>query len=240
MFQQSFLQTSTAAAGLRRRSTFFAIWLQMSLVIALIVVPRMFIQSLPINTPLPVLPTNVVIRSMPMQPASSDTVQTSRSSSAVPTFILSIKPGNPIITGNRGNDGSTDGSSNNIGPNLGNCVGASCLPAMNFRPSEIHLQPTPAPAIFRPSHLDPGMLIHRVEPVYPHIAIIAHQEGEVVLQAIIATDGSISQLHAVLGPVMLRQAALEAVEQWRYKPYVLNGQVVPVETEIHVKFTLQK
>ena len=100
-------------------------------------------------------------------------------------------------------------------------------------------QPTPVKP-FTLSHLDPGMLTHRVEPVYPHIAIVTKQEGTVVLQAVIGTNGRISELHALQGPALLIDSAKSAVSQWRYKPYILNGQAVPVQTEIRVNFTLQR
>ena len=83
-----------------------------------------------------------------------------------------------------------------------------------------------------------GLLIHRVEPVYPPIARAARVQGEVVLSAVIDTNGAIQNLQLVSGHPMLVPAALSAVQQWRYKPYLLNGQPVEVETTITVIFTL--
>jgi protein TonB len=83
-----------------------------------------------------------------------------------------------------------------------------------------------------------GMLIEKTPPAYPPIAKTAHVSGTVELHATIATDGTIKDLHAVSGPVMLRQAALDAVRSWRYKPYKLNNQPVEVETTINVVFSL--
>jgi protein TonB len=59
----------------------------------------------------------------------------------------------------------------------------------------------------------------------------------VILQALIAKDGTVRNLHAVSGPPMLTQAAVDAVKQWHYKPYYLDGQPVEAETQISVKFT---
>ena len=59
-----------------------------------------------------------------------------------------------------------------------------------------------------------------------------------VLQAVISKDGSIQGLKVVSGHPMLAPAALEAVKQWKYKPYFLNGEPVEVETTINVNFTL--
>lgn len=83
-----------------------------------------------------------------------------------------------------------------------------------------------------------GMLIQRTPPDYPPLAKTAHVAGTVELHATISTNGTIKDLHAVSGPVMLRQAALDAVRNWRYKPYKLNDQPVEVETTINVVFTL--
>jgi periplasmic protein TonB len=84
-----------------------------------------------------------------------------------------------------------------------------------------------------------GLLVHRVEPVYPTLARSARVQGEVVLSAIIDTNGQISNLQLVSGHPMLVPAALAAVREWRYKPYLLNGQPVEVETTITVIFSLQ-
>jgi protein TonB len=86
------------------------------------------------------------------------------------------------------------------------------------------------------SQLSEGQLLNRVEPVYPHLAAISGIQGQVKLHAIIGRDGRIQSLSAVSGHPLLVRAALEAVEQWRYRPYVLNGEAVEVETLITVNF----
>jgi len=83
-----------------------------------------------------------------------------------------------------------------------------------------------------------GMLIHKVVPTYPAIARATHTSGAVVLQATISRTGTSENLRVMSGPAMLRQAALDAVKQWRYRPYMLNGQPVEVETAVEVDFTL--
>jgi len=83
-----------------------------------------------------------------------------------------------------------------------------------------------------------GLLIHRVEPTYPTLARAARVQGDVVLSAIISTNGEIQNLQLVSGHPMLVPEAIAAVKQWRYKPYLLNGQPVEVETTITVIFTL--
>jgi protein TonB len=83
-----------------------------------------------------------------------------------------------------------------------------------------------------------GLLVHRVEPTYPQIARTARIAGSVVLTAIISKDGQIEGLTLVSGHPMLAPAAIDAVKQWRYRPYLLNGEPVEVETTITVMFQL--
>ncbi|MFZ0336694.1 MAG: energy transducer TonB [Terracidiphilus sp.] len=83
-----------------------------------------------------------------------------------------------------------------------------------------------------------GMLINKVLPVYPAPARAMRVAGRVELQATISRDGTIEHLRVVDGPVLLQAAALEAVRQWRYRPYLLNGEPVEVETTINVDFKL--
>jgi protein TonB len=90
------------------------------------------------------------------------------------------------------------------------------------------------------THLDPAMLIHRVEPVYPTLPKQLGRSGRVELRAIIATDGTIQSLQVVGGDPLFYQSAMEAVRQWRYSPTVLNGQPVEIDTYISVIYTMQR
>jgi TonB family protein len=83
-----------------------------------------------------------------------------------------------------------------------------------------------------------GFLLTKTEPVYPPIAHQARVQGTVVLSAVISTEGSIETLTLKSGHPMLVQAAIDAVKQWKYKPYLLNNEPVEVDTEIRVNFTL--
>ena len=83
-----------------------------------------------------------------------------------------------------------------------------------------------------------GNLIHRVEPLYPVIAKQIRLQGVVELRALVSSDGTIHQVQVVSGPAILAHAAIEAVNQWKYRPYYLNGTPIAVETQITVKFTL--
>jgi TonB family protein len=83
-----------------------------------------------------------------------------------------------------------------------------------------------------------GLLIHRVQPIYPRSARQYHVQGAVILRAVISKDGRIEDLTPISGPKELIPAAVAAVQQWRYKPYLLEGQPVEVETQIVVRFQL--
>ena len=83
-----------------------------------------------------------------------------------------------------------------------------------------------------------GMVLHKVQPTYPPLARTARVQGSVVLAAVIGKDGAIQNLHVLSGHPLLQQAALEAVKQWRYRPYILNGEPVEVDTQVTVNFTL--
>ena len=101
--------------------------------------------------------------------------------------------------------------------------------------------PPPAPAPTRPlrvSHWAEGNLVYRVQPSYPALAREARIQGTVRLRAIVSKNGTIENLSVLSGHAMLVGSAIEAVRQWRYRPYLLNGEPVEVETEITVNFLL--
>ena len=89
-----------------------------------------------------------------------------------------------------------------------------------------------------PSRLMAGNLVVKTMPQYPAIPKAVGIQGTVVLQATISRGGSIENLRVISGPPMLQQAAIDAVRTWRYKPYLLNGEPVEVETTINVVFNL--
>jgi periplasmic protein TonB len=102
--------------------------------------------------------------------------------------------------------------------------------------------PPPSPETKRVilGHIDAALLTHRVEPAYPQLARQIHRSGKVELHALIAIDGSIQSLQLVSGDPMFVQSAMDAVRQWRYKPTLLNGQPVEIDTFITVIYTLNQ
>jgi len=85
-----------------------------------------------------------------------------------------------------------------------------------------------------------GLIVKKVNPQYPEAAKKAHIQGEVVLRATIGTKGEVENLQVVSGPRELAPAAVEAVKQWKYRPYRKGGRAVEVETDITVNFTLME
>jgi TonB family protein len=83
-----------------------------------------------------------------------------------------------------------------------------------------------------------AQILRQVQPVYPPVANAARITGTVVLHAIIGRDGTVQQLQFVSGPPVLMTAAMDVVKQWVFKPTLLNGNTVEVDTQISVVFTL--
>jgi protein TonB len=114
---------------------------------------------------------------------------------------------------------------------LPNSLGSGTQPVMP-------VAPRPVAAPLRISHISEGNLIRKVLPEYPPLARSARIQGPVVLQAMISKEGVIENLRVVTGHPMLVPAAIDAVRQWRYRPYILNNEPVEVETQITVNFGL--
>ncbi|MGA7291248.1 MAG: energy transducer TonB, partial [Terriglobales bacterium] len=82
------------------------------------------------------------------------------------------------------------------------------------------------------------MLLTKVEPLYPEAAREASTEGLVVLEAVIAPDGSVERLRPLSGPNLLVQSAAQAVHSWKFEPYLSSGKPVAVETTIAIEFRM--
>ncbi len=120
------------------------------------------------------------------------------------------------------------GDSRGSGDRIASIIGS-------YRPAA----PPPPVATHRPpSHMMEGNLIYRVQPRYPLLAIQTRTQGTVLLRAVISKQGTIENLQLISGHPLLVPAAMDAVRQWRYRPYVLNDEPVEVETEVTVKFVL--
>lgn len=87
-----------------------------------------------------------------------------------------------------------------------------------------------------PEEISHALLLHQVIPSYPEQALRAGIHGAVVLHAWVARDGSIRDLKLVQGSLLLGRAAFEAVKQWRYRPYRVNGEIVEMQTSVTIDF----
>jgi len=110
----------------------------------------------------------------------------------------------------------------------GNGMGAAGKP---------HLPPPPAGVLRISGRVMAGQLEKRVEPVYPADSVAVDARGDVVLLATIAKTGEVNDVQVVSGPDRFRDAAMEAVKQWRYKPYLVEGEPVDVQTTIALNFS---
>ncbi len=180
---------------------------------------------------LPPPPTNV----RQARPLASNLLSDGRiiAPKSIPTHteqVVDTVPPPPVDIGQLGvPNGIGDRFARNGVPfGIGNSVGPVAPP------------PPPKPTTNPPriSRMMEGNLIHRVQPQYPALAIMARVQGEVVLRAVIGKDGAIENVQAVSGSPLLLHAAVDAVSQWRYRPYYLNGEPVEVDTQVTVNFVL--
>lgn len=127
-------------------------------------------------------------------------------------------------------NGSTVATSADVGNLLDKLGGAA---STNVRPAAVPRGPVRVSSGVMQGQLDSPIL-----PVYPSIARAAHMQGTVIVAAIVSRTGAIEKLHVLSGPMMLRQAALDAIQRAHYRPFKLNGEPVEVDTTISVVFAL--
>jgi periplasmic protein TonB len=219
---------------IRRRALFFSVVLQSAVLLALVLVP-LFAKpprlGMTITTPMP------PYRSATPTPA---TPIAERGIRPVCIVCISSSPAN-LTPGSRTEPSPVEGAP----PNLGESVPIPCPECITFgqtagpRRSDA-IVASETPRIVHRTHIDPAMLVHRVEPVYPTLPKQLGRSGRVELRAVIAADGTIQSLQVVGGDPLFYQSALDAVGQWRYQPTVLNGQPVEIDTFITVIYNMQR
>ncbi|MBZ5530255.1 MAG: energy transducer TonB [Acidobacteriia bacterium] len=231
MFLETLLESSPAARKRKRWPMLTAFTLELTAAAVLILIPLFSTGIIPIfaRVPQPALHVVRVADKTPVKPAGGATTGGTRGSAA--RFVEVAAIGNQINY-----PPQTDiGPANEPTYIIGNCT-SNCLP--DGPPTGGNSsRPQPGPATpGRISVLSEGRLLHRVEPVYPHPATVIHLQGVVKLHALIAKDGTVQSLNVISGHPLLAAAAIDAVQQWRYRPYILNGEPVEVETFITVTF----
>lgn len=246
LFEDSLLETTGSQRKRRSLATVFSLVSQVLLIGVLIFIPLMYTDVLPKEQlvtflvappppppPPPPAPHSAAIKVVKI---TSEMINGRlRTPTSIPKKILMIKEAEappPAFGVDGGVPGGIPGGQ--LGGVIGGIIGSLS------RPPEIpKLYKPSTPTLIRVSQgVTEGLLIHKVQPVYPVLAREARIQGTVVLTALIAKDGTIQNLRVISGKPMLAPAAIDAVKQWRYKPYLLNGTPVEIETTVTVNFNL--
>lgn len=240
MFEDSLIESGGRLSTKRGRMTFISFMLEAVIVGIMILIPLMFTEALPKAMTMTFLAAPPPPPPPPPPPAAvkivkqveTDIVNNQlRTPTKIPQKVQIIKEDEapPPSTGVVG--GVPGGIP---GGQMGGVIGGI-----------ISSTPVAVPKIATPTRIrvssgvTQGLLVRKVEPTYPQMAKIARVQGAVLLAALIGKDGTIQNLHVVsTASPLLNQAALDAVKQWKYKPYILNGEPVEVDTNITVNFTL--
>jgi periplasmic protein TonB len=124
-------------------------------------------------------------------------------------------------------------------PCLGDCEEGDDKPKHDSAVPDPFPTPTPRPQYVRVSSFKPPNKLNHVAPVYPELARAARIQGTVTVECTIAPTGRVENATATDGPPLLREAAVEAVQQWRYTPTLMGGVEVGVLLTVHVNFRIQ-
>jgi protein TonB len=235
MFADSLLECAPQTELRRRVAVLLSCGVQLTAMAVALLIPLLRLERLPRVSIVPTI-------AMPVH--RGEATATSRAS----TEVLAPRPVVQFIvprTFSRTTTPQTNPGPEAPGPDVGlPGLRDDALPLVNLvnpPSSAVHMDLAPAPShLLRISHMEPGSLIRRVQPIYPEPAKRAGIQGFVILKAVIAKDGSIEQLQVLNGHPLLARAALQAVHDWRYRPYILNGNAVEVETTITVSFSLKQ
>jgi periplasmic protein TonB len=165
----------------------------------------------------------------------------------MPVGIVPAPPSSDLVLDGL-RDGLRDGPGNGLG-GVGDIIGddgSSPVAHLLLKEKLPILEPLTPPidksvkkVVLIPSNIQGAKLIYKVVPVYPNLARIAHVSGTVTLMALIDEEGNVADLKVLSGHLLLTDAAVQAVKQWKYSPTVLNGEPVPVQATVNVIFTLQ-
>jgi protein TonB len=244
MFEDSLIESGGRLRTKRGATTLLSFVLQVFLIGVLILIPLLYTEALPKQQlmtflvapppPPPPPPPPAAVPVKVVKQIQSDIVNGQlRTPTKIPEKVQMIKeeeaPPPMMATG-----GVVGGVPGGVpGGQMGGVIGGI-----------ISSTPVAVPRVATPQRVrvsqgvSQGLLIRKVQPVYPPLARQARIQGNVVLQAEISKDGTIENLRLISGHPMLAPSAIEAVKQWRYKPYFLNGEPVEVETQITVIFSL--
>lgn len=237
MFADSLLESPWSDRSRRGWTTLLSFTAQVFGVGVLLAIPLLYTEGLPT---LKLIAAGAPLMAPPEPPhvSGSETAAGGHASNTLPPLVvrpnfhpIGLPPVEPV---------------GNEPPACSGCLpGAEALQPGYAVPGSIGNAPPPLPAAPKPaskpllvSHMMEGNLIYQVQPKYPALARSARVQGAVVMRAIISRAGTIENLQVLSGHPLLNASAIEAVRQWRYRPYILNGDPVEVETQVTVNFIL--
>ena len=239
MFADSFCDSGWSNGSHRGWTTLISFALQALAVGCLLLLPLLYTQGLPRLTLLAPLLAPAPPSALPQAPPHVNAA--AAQSNMVGIRLVSpaeIPPSVNMLTETEPPPPMVDPSAIGISHGIGDPSGRGTV--LNSILGSGQVLPPPPPVVHHPpvSRMMEGNLVLRVQPNYPAIARQARVQGEVVLRAMISREGTIENLQVLSGHPMLVRSAVDAVRQWRYRPYVLNGEPIEVETEVKVNFVL--
>ena len=241
MFEDSLIESGNRFKTKRLSTTILSFTLQVLLICVLILIPLIYTDALPKTQLMTFLVASPPPPPPPPPPAAapvrvvkmvSEVVNGElRQPSKIPNKVQMIREDEaPPDLGAAGVPGGVPGGipGGSAGGVIGGILSSTAALPKIATPQRVRVS----------SGVSTGLLIKKVTPNYPPLAKQARIQGHVLLQAEISKDGTIQNLQLISGHPMLAPAAIEAVKQWRYKPYLLNGEPVAVETQVDVVFSL--
>jgi protein TonB len=239
MFEDSLVESRVGQVSSSKRWTMLAsISLQVAVAGVVMVLPLLHPEALPfrLEAPkvlMPLIPKPPVPVVVERESAASSS-NVAMASATRPVLLTTLSPSLHPVVGDPpplapfgGGMRMTDALPSSIGVGVGSGPVVSVAPARG-----------PVSPLHVSTGVLQGMLLAPIRPVYPAIAKAAHVEGAVVVEAVISRKGTIESLRVVSGPLMLQQAALDAIREARYQPYRLNGEPTEVQTTITVNFRM--
>ena len=241
MFEDSLIESGNRLSTKRFSTTILSFLLQVGLIGVLILIPLIYTDALPktqlmtflVAPPPPPPPPPPPAAAVKVVKVQSEVINGQlRTPTKIPQKVQMIKEEEaPPDLGTGGVPGGVPGGI--PGGSTGGVMGG----ILSSPPVAVPKVATPQ-RVRVSTGVATGLLIRKVQPSYPPLAKAARIQGHVLLQAEISKDGTIQNLQLISGHPMLAPAAIEAVKQWRYKPYLLNGEPVAVETQVDVIFSL--
>jgi len=237
MFEESLFESQHRVASPRKRWTVVAsISLQAAVASLLVILPLLHTEILPDNlrapkmmVPLPAPPTPPRQMQQRVASAVASMVPVLGRVLAAPRITpsrIDSTPEPPGPTAPFTGMGTPTGLPDGLVTNTGTATSVVVATPVQHKPMAVS------------AGVITGYLLAPIQPVYPRIAIAAHVEGSVVVEAVISKTGSIESLHVISGSPMLQTAAINAIRAARYRPFLLNGAPTEVQTTITVNFVL--